>query len=124
MKRPPAAFRAAVLLSCLLLARSSPAPGRRVDYVTKGAVEVNTFENSIFLYHGSLYLLENIPCSYAQHCGRWDPAFANHSYARIRRMDDGATVVNITSTIGYGFVSAFVDEDFDTVWLFGTQCDR
>ena len=33
-------------------------------------------------------------------------------------------MVNISSTITYGFVSAFVDEDLDTVWLFGSACNR
>ena len=33
-------------------------------------------------------------------------------------------MLNISSSIGYGFVSAFVDEDLDTVWLFGSTCNR
>jgi hypothetical protein len=102
-----------------------PLPARRtVDYTTRGAIEVDTNENTLFLWKSELYVLENIPCYYSQHASRWDPRYANASYARIRRMDTGAIVVNISSSIGFGFVSAFVDEDFDTVWLFGSACNR
>ena len=64
--------------------------------------------------HGSqlavCYALHS-PCYYSQHASKWDPAYANASYARIRQFDDGSIVVNISSSIGFGFVSAFVDED-------------
>jgi len=108
----------------VLTALSLVADGRRVDFTTKGAIEVDTNENSVFLWHGEVYVLENIPCYYTEHASRWDERFANASYSRIRREDDGSIVTNISATIGYGFVSAFVDEDFDTVWFFGSACNR
>ena len=104
----------------------SPAPGptRVVEYTTRGAIDVDTNENTLFLWQGELYVLENIPCYYSEHASRWDARYANASYARIRRMDDGAIVTNITSSIGFGFLSAFVDEDLGAVWLFGSLCNR
>jgi hypothetical protein len=99
-------------------------PSRTRLYTTRGAIEVDTNENTMFLWHAELYVLENIPCYYSQHASRWDPAYANASYARIRRFDNGEVVVNVSSSISFGFVSAFVDEDLDTVWLFGSACNR
>ena len=101
-----------------------PSPGPRRDYKIRGAIEVDTNENTLFLWRAALYVLENIPCYYSQHASRWDPRYANASYARIRRMDTGEIVTNVSSSIGFGFVSAFVDEDLDTVWLFGSACNR
>ena len=46
-------------------------------YETRGAIEVDTNENTMFLWHGQLYVLENIPCYYSQHASRWFPAYAN-----------------------------------------------
>ena len=96
----------------------------RVDYVDRGAVGAGTFENSLFLWHESVFILENIACTYSEHAGNWNASFLNHSYARIRHVDSGKIVVNVSATIGYGFVTPFVDEDFDTLWLFGSACDR
>ena len=44
-------------------------------------------------------------------------------------MDTGAIVTNVSSSIGYGFLSAFVDEapaggGEPKVWLFGSFCNR
>ena len=107
------------------VAAATPPPHkRRVDYTKRGAIEVDTNENSIFLWHGNLFVLENIPCYYSQHNSKWNASYANASYARIRRMDNGALVTNVSLTIGFGFVSAFVDEDFDRLWLFGSAHNR
>ena len=98
-------------------------------YTPMGAIEVDTYENSIFLYRSVLYVLENIPCYYSQHAGKWDPRYTNSSYSRIRRMSTGVIVTNLTSSIGYAFLSAFVDESppgggESKVWLFGSLCNR
>jgi hypothetical protein len=109
----------------------TPATWPRPDYTVRGAIEVDTNENTLFQWEGELYVLENIPCYYSQHASKWDPAYNNSSYARIRRMDSGKIVVNISSTIGFGFVSAFVDETppgrgsgAPAMWLFGSRCNR
>jgi hypothetical protein len=108
------------MLTCLTsIASFTPS-----SYTTKGAIEVDTNENSLFLWHGDLFLLENIPCYYSQHASKWDPSYTNASYTRIRRVDDGSIVVNVSETIGFGFVTPFVDEDHDQLWLFGSACNR
>eukprot|EP00912_Choanoflagellata_sp_UC4_P001896 UC4_evm1s1216 len=105
-------------------ARPDPTPTRRIDYTNQGAIEVDTNENTLFMWKNELYVLENIPCYYSEHASNWDSRFINASYARIRRMDNGDIVLNITSSIGFGFISAFVDDEHDTVWLFGSSCNR
>jgi hypothetical protein len=99
-------------------------------YSKLGAVDVGTYENTVFYANGRLLNVENIPCSYPEHAGVWQPdVFGNHSYARIRDFESGVVIANITSSVGFGFVSAFVDYDeaseaSSTVWLFGTPADR
>lgn len=94
-------------------------------YAKAGAIEVGTFENTIFYFRGVLLLLENIACSYRGHAGEWQPeVYGNHSYARIRDFKTGVILANVSSTVGFGFVSAFVDYEHDTLWLFGTPADR
>lgn len=85
----------------------SPSPGPPL-YEKVGAVEVGTYENTIVYWHGALLLLENIACSYKGHAGEWDPAtYGNHSYARLRDFATGAILANVSSSVGYGFLSAF-----------------
>eukprot|EP01065_Artemidia_motanka_P028046 TRINITY_DN33257_c0_g1_i1.p2 TRINITY_DN33257_c0_g1~~TRINITY_DN33257_c0_g1_i1.p2 ORF type:complete len:334 (+),score=96.20 TRINITY_DN33257_c0_g1_i1:61-1062(+) len=93
-------------------------------YTVRGAIDAGTFENSLLYWKGEMYVLENIFCKYIDHAGNWFPQYRNHSYARIRHFDTGNIVTNISSTIGYGFVSAFPDYANDRVWLFGTPRDR
>jgi hypothetical protein len=101
-------------------------------YTKVGAVEVHTNENTVFYFAGRLYNVENIACGFPDHAGvYWPSVWGNHSYARIRDFATGVVVSNVTSTIGFGFVSAFVDYDessgpssLGTVWLFGTPADR
>lgn len=49
-------------------------PSPKLDYTIQGAIEVDTNENTLFLWHKKLYVLENIPCYYSEHAGIWDPA--------------------------------------------------
>lgn len=37
----------------------------------------------MFLFMSKLYVLENIPCYYSQHAGKWDPAYTNASYVTM-----------------------------------------
>ena len=101
----------------------TPPPAPK-PYQVDGTIEVGTLENTIFSWHGTLYILENIASGWYDSAEQWFPAYKQHSYARIRRFDNGAIVTNISSTIGFGFVSAFPDYTHDRVWLFGTNHDR
>ena len=50
-------------------------------------------------------------------------AFGSHvSYYRLRDMDSGAVIVNISESQTLGFGSAFMDHDNKKLWLFG--CNR
>ena len=103
----------------------SPTPTPSPLYTKVGAIDVDTFENTIFYFRGVLCVLVNIPCSYPDHAGvYWPEIWGNHSYARIQDFSSGLILVNITSTIGFGFISAYPDYDSDTLWLFGTPADR
>ena len=115
---------AVALVAAVLVGIPAVARCRRLGYDIQGAIEVDTNENTLFLWHDALFLLENIPCYYSQHNGRWDARFSNASYARIRRVDDGSIVANISQTVGFGFITPFVDEDHDALWLFGSNCNR
>jgi hypothetical protein len=93
-------------------------------YQSRGSIDVGTCENTIFFWNKTMYLVENIVCGYADHAGIWFPEFAGHSYARIRELYTGRVLVNITTSIGYGFLSGFPDYDHGKLWLFGTPADR
>lgn len=125
----------ALASSCAAAQRGGAAPPTATAsapaqlYTKLGAIDVGTYENTLFYFNSRIYNVENIACSYPEHAGVWQPAdYGNHSYARIRDFETGEIVANITSSVGYGFVSAFVDYDVDastgTVWLFGTPADR
>eukprot|EP00051_Salpingoeca_urceolata_P016628 m.222144 g.222144 ORF g.222144 m.222144 type:complete len:384 (+) comp18732_c1_seq9:288-1439(+) len=64
------------------------------------------------------------PLRYWDHAGIWDASWGNHSYARVRELYSGKVVSNVTTTKGFGFISAFPDYEHDTLWLFGTPADR
>ena len=93
-------------------------------YAKQGSIDVGTFENTMFYWAGTLYNLENIPCSYWDHAGIWYPSFGNHSYARVRNFETGEVIANISSTSTFGFITALPDYDAGIVWLFGTPADR
>jgi hypothetical protein len=104
-----------------------PPPPAPPLYTRVGAIDVGTYENTIVAspFDASLLTLENIACSYREHAGIWEPeVYGNHSYARLRDLATGVVLVNLTSTVGYGFLSAFADYDRNVLWLFGTKADR
>jgi hypothetical protein len=109
-------------LAFFLLPETAAAPQPLYDKV--GAIDVGTFENTMVYWHGALLVLENIPCSYKGHAGETDASYGNHSYARLKDFATGAVLANISSTRGFGFISAFPDYAHDTLWLFGTPADR
>ena len=101
-----------------------PPPPPPPLYTKRGAIDVGTYENTIFYWQGRLLNVENIACSYTEHAGIWDASWGNHSYARLRDLQSGEVLVNITATIGFGVLTAFTDYDTNTLWLFGTPADR
>eukprot|EP01062_Namystynia_karyoxenos_P003265 TRINITY_DN1115_c0_g1_i1.p2 TRINITY_DN1115_c0_g1~~TRINITY_DN1115_c0_g1_i1.p2 ORF type:complete len:358 (+),score=94.89 TRINITY_DN1115_c0_g1_i1:63-1076(+) len=114
-----------VMLLLLALASVAAAGGAAgLPYDVLGSVDVGTGESTMFHFRGKLYLLDNIFCGWVDHYGKWNPAFANQSYARIREFSTGAVISNITATIGTSFVSAFVDQDHGRVWLSALNVDR
>ena len=78
-----------------------------------------------------MYLLEGIcfgadfdnVSGYWGHAGLWDKRYDGHSYMRIRDLKSGAVVTNITSSIGFGVPSAFVDYDHQTLWVSAGACE-
>ena len=79
-----------------------------------------------------MYLMEGIcygadfdnVSGYWGHAGLWDSAYDGHSYMRIRDMETGEVVSNISSSIGFGVPSAFVDYDHETLWVSAGAYDR
>lgn len=93
-------------------------------YTVHGSIDVGTLENSLFLWKSTMYVLENLGCGYIDHAGLWFPAFKGHSYARVRQLDSGIVIANISSTIGFAFISAFPDYKYNRMWLFGVDVER
>jgi hypothetical protein len=79
-----------------------------------------------------MYLMEGIcygadfdnVSGYWGHAGLWDSRYDGHSYMRIRDMETGEVVSNISSSIGFGVPSAFVDYDHGTLWVSAGAYDR
>jgi len=61
---------------------------------------------------------------YWGHAELWLPEYTNHSYIRIRDMESGDIVSNISTSIGFGFGAAFVDYDHEMLWISATANDR
>eukprot|EP00040_Diaphanoeca_grandis_P028184 m.162147 g.162147 ORF g.162147 m.162147 type:complete len:355 (+) comp31264_c0_seq6:521-1585(+) len=101
---------------------TSPPPPPLYD--VQGVFAVGTMENSLFLWHDEMYILENIGCGFLDHYGQWNRKFKGHSYARIRKLVDGSIIMNISETISHAFISSYPDYDNDRLWLFGINDDR
>eukprot|EP01043_Picozoa_sp_COSAG02_P055965 COSAG02_NODE_6567_length_3490_cov_2.565320_1_plen_357_part_00 len=84
----------------------------------------------MFAWTGKHYMMEGIGCGFWANDSQivpgatMDPAFANHSYVRIREVGSGRVVVNIPESQGFGFPNAHVDYEHGTVWIFATPNDR
>lgn len=94
--------------------------------VNHGVFDASTGESSIVYWSAtkSLVIFESIFCGYYGHLGQWDSTYIDHSYFRVRDFSTGIVLVNISSSIGFGFGSAFVDYETSTFWIFGTVNDR
>jgi hypothetical protein len=120
-------MRIAAAALFLLSVGATPDPSLALQrpYDVLGSIDVGTGESSIFLFKGTHFILDNIFCGWIDHYGQWDPAFAGHSYVRIRELQSGKVIANVTATIGTSFVSAFVDREHGpTVWLSALAVDR
>eukprot|EP01051_Picozoa_sp_SAG22_P037080 SAG22_NODE_18313_length_289_cov_0.821053_1_plen_65_part_10 len=65
-------------------------------------MSTGVLEASIFLWHGTEMMLENLYCEDSKpgypspdHYGKYDTRFANHSYASPRELKPGPLVANI-----------------------------
>ena len=103
-----------------------PPPPPRYPLVNHGSFDAATGESSIVWWPAtqSLVVFESIFCGYWGHAGQWNETFLGHSYFRVRDFASGVVIANITSSIGFGFGSAFVDYETGTFWVFGTVNDR
>ena len=61
---------------------------------------------------------------YWGHAEQWNRTYLNHSYIRIRDLETGDVVSNISTSIGFGFGAAFVDYDNGMLWISATANDR
>jgi hypothetical protein len=103
----------------------NPPPPPPKPYTVLGSIDVLTFENSLFYWNGTMYVLENIACPYWWHAGVWDPTtYGNVSYGRIRDLQTGQIVANLSSSVGFGFLSPFPDYEHGTMWIFGVEANR
>ena len=110
-------------------------PGFQSAFKT-GVFSYDTLESTMFAWQGKHFMMEGIGCGAEKGRPFWandsaivpgavlDPAFANHSYIRIREVGSGRVVVNVPSSQGYGFPNAHVDYEHSAVWLFATPIDR
>ena len=90
-------------------------------YQKQGSYDVGPCETTPFWWAKTqkMMLVEGIcfgrdfdPVSgYWGHAGLWDTRYFGHSYFRIRELESGVVVTNITSSIGFGFPAGFVDFD-------------
>ena len=105
-----------------------PVPPLPLPYEALGAIDVGTLETSIFMFNGTRYIQDNIGCGYVDHWGNWPggAAFKGHSYVRIRELETGITIANVSETISTDFVSSFVDHrpTGDVLWLSALNHDR
>ena len=107
-----------------------PPPFEPPGYTVLGSIDVATGESTIFRWRPAedaepkMYILENIFCGYVDHFGQWAQAFRGHSYARIRDLESGYVVSNISATIGTSLVSIFIDVERGLAWLSALDVDR
>jgi len=61
---------------------------------------------------------------YWGHAEQWHPEYTGHSYFRIRDMETGRVISNVSHSIGLAFFAAFVDYDHGMLWVAATPNDR
>ena len=104
----------------------------------RGSYDATMCESTPFWWpkDKKMYLMECVcrgPDDWAQkgpwkghwgHAEQWLPEYRNHSYIRIRDMESGNVVQNISLSIGFGFGAAFVDYDHGQLWISATANGR
>jgi hypothetical protein len=117
---------------CLTLTASPPPPPPPpppiVTFAKYGAMDFKSYESTPLLFHGRLVLVETITLTYPGHMGHFDPAYAScSSYFRVRDLETGVVLRNLTESCDHSFGSAFVDTLIDgteVLWIFGTSWYR
>jgi hypothetical protein len=61
---------------------------------------------------------------YWGHAEQWHPEYKGHSYFRIRDMENGNVITNISHSIGLAFFAAFMDYDHVMLWVAATPNGR
>jgi hypothetical protein len=144
----PVLAAAALALALLPLAPAvqaerPPRPGRNPGWEPlwkhQGSYDVTMCESTPFWWPADkkMYLMECVcrgPNDWAAkrgpwkgywgHAEQWLPEYRNHSYIRIRELESGVVVSNISTSIGFGFGAAFVDYDHGQLWISATANDR
>ena len=109
-------------------------PNWRPLWDRQGVYDMGPCESTPFFWPKDkrMYLMEGIcygsdfdnVSGYWGHAGLWDKRYDGHSYIRIRDMETGDVVTNISSSVGFGVPSAFVDYDHRTLWVSAGAYDR
>jgi hypothetical protein len=103
-------------------------------YTPQGSYDMGTCEATPFFWKkaGKMMLMEGVCTSatddpiggYWGHAGLWDRRYDGHSYIRVRELESGVVVSNISQSIGWGFPAAVVDYDAGRLWITATPFDR
>ena len=86
------------------------------------------FLQTPLVFSGKKLLMETIALVYPGHISHWKPGYKScSSYFRIRDLDSGAVIVNLTQSCNHSFGSAFVDtheNGTETLWVSGSNWYR
>lgn len=116
--------------ACLSSPRPPPAP--IVSFEKRGMIDFKSYESTPLVFRGRKVLMETITLTYPGHISHWKPEFAScSSYFRLRDLDTGVVLVNLTDPVvdscDHSFGSAFVDtlaNGTEVLWVFGTSWYR
>ena len=103
----------------------APPPPPFVDTFNRsGVMDFRSYESTPLLFKGQRLLMETITLSYPRGMQHWKPSqYAScSSYYRIRSLDTGRVLSNISSSCNHSFGSAFVDvlpSGEEKLWVFG-----
>ena len=103
-----------------------PPPPRIADTFEKlGMMDYEVYESTPFVFNKKKLLMETIALACPEHMGHTDPQYAScSSYYRIRDLESGTVLRNLTESCNHSLGSAFVDTDDDngkeTLWVVGS----
>jgi hypothetical protein len=116
-RRSHAACAAVFLVACELVAGSGLPPALPTKL---GLYDYQTQESSPVIFNGRFLMMESMIVGDPEWSG---PSGCRSTYFRVRDQSTGSVVVNISSTCGMAFGSAWVatnDEGLDTLYIYGT----